>query len=127
MPLYQIDRDLTGLDQNDMEGAALRALACAYWFEGMRWIRSFVNEETNHATCIYEANSAEDVREHAIVANIPCDEVREVKEIGPHLFEARGPEGAAEPSAPLTDLPPLPPSLRTPGRLSQRSVRSAAR
>ena len=112
MPLYQIDRDLGGFDEDEIEGAALRALACAYWFEGMRWIRSFVNEESSAVTCIYEANSADDIHEHAIVANIPCDEIREVTEIGPHMFEGRAADGATEPPVPLTDLPPLPPSLR---------------
>ena len=108
MPLYLIDRDISSFDENDLEGAALRALACTYSFQGMRWVRSFLNEETGASFCIYEAESAEDLREHAVLANLPCDEVREVTEIEPQRFEADAPATEAETSGPLTDSPAVP-------------------
>lgn len=108
MPLYKVERDLDSFDENDLEGAALRALACAYWFQGMRWLRSYLDEEIGLSICIYQANSADDVREHAVAANIPCGEVREVIEIGPEMFEGRGTEGAAGPTAALTAEPSAP-------------------
>jgi hypothetical protein len=44
----------------------------------IRWIRSYVLEEGGGAlgtVCIYEASSAEAIREHASRAGLPADEV----------------------------------------------------
>ena len=108
MPLFKIERPFKATDDDDaLEAAALRALACAYWFQDLRWIRSFVDRDRDHVTCLYEAASEADIREHARIANIPCDDIREVHEIGPELFQGRSAEGAAPPQAPLAP-PPAP-------------------
>jgi hypothetical protein len=46
----------------------------------LRWIRSYVFEESAGfgMVCFYEAVSADDLREHAAAAGLPCDEVVEV-------------------------------------------------
>jgi hypothetical protein len=46
----------------------------------LRWIRSYVLEESAGfgMVCFYEAVSADDLREHAAAAGLPCDEVVEV-------------------------------------------------
>lgn len=105
MPLFIIDRDFGDHDEGALESAALRALACSYWFANFRWIRSFVNEERGIVTCCYEAKNEADIREHARVANIPCGDIRAVTEIGPEMFEGPGAEGGAEPIASLSDVP----------------------
>ena len=46
--------------------------------EDIRWIRSYVLEEgdgTVGTVCIYQASSAEAVRDHASRADLPVDEV----------------------------------------------------
>jgi uncharacterized protein DUF4242 len=46
--------------------------------DDIRWIRSYVLAETDGSlgtVCIYEASSAEKVREHAQRAGLPADEV----------------------------------------------------
>ena len=47
----------------------------------VRWMRSYVLEEAAGdlgMVCLYEAVSADAVREHAEAAGLPCDEVVEV-------------------------------------------------
>ncbi len=49
--------------------------------EDIRWIRSYVLAEGEGGlgtVCIYQASSAEKVREHALRAGLPADEVIEV-------------------------------------------------
>jgi hypothetical protein len=46
--------------------------------DDIRWIRSYVLDEGNGVVgtvCIYEASSAEAIREHASRADLPVDEV----------------------------------------------------
>ncbi len=106
MPLFMIDRDFGDDDESSLELAALRALACSYWFDNLRWIRSFAHEGRSTVTCYYEADSEADIREHARIASIPCDNIRAVTEIGPEMFEGREGEGSAELIDPSTDFLP---------------------
>jgi Nickel responsive protein SCO4226-like len=49
--------------------------------DDIRWIRSYVLAESEDGVgtvCIYQASSAEKVREHAMRADLPADEVIEV-------------------------------------------------
>lgn len=105
MPIFMIERDFVDQDSAAVESAALRALACSYRFDDLRWIRSFADEERHTITCVYEAASEEDIREHARVAMIPCGDVRAVTEIGPEMFEGRETEGAVEPTTSLIQVP----------------------
>ncbi len=86
MPLFMIQRSFPGATDNDLDAAAVRAVACAPFHVGLRWIRSFWDAENEQLTCYYEANAAEDIRRHADRAQIPCDEVMMVEEILPERF-----------------------------------------
>jgi thiamine biosynthesis protein ThiC len=49
--------------------------------DDIRWIRSYVLDEGDGAlgtVCIYQASSAEKIREHASRADLPVDEIIEV-------------------------------------------------
>ena len=49
--------------------------------EDIRWIRSYVVKEEDGAlgtVCIYQASSAEKIREHAARVGMPADEISEV-------------------------------------------------
>jgi hypothetical protein len=86
MPLYAIRRELGTISRDELDASASRAIMCAYDFENMTWVRSFWDPEAGNITCLYEAASAEDIREHARRARIPCDDVREVTEVTPELY-----------------------------------------
>jgi hypothetical protein len=83
MPLFMIRRDVPGITQEDVDAASYRAIACAYYYAGLRWYSSYWDREAGVIHCVYEANSARDLFEHAQVARIPCDDVREVQPFGP--------------------------------------------
>jgi hypothetical protein len=86
MPLFKIRRSLPGAVREDVDAAAYRALACAFNFEGMRWVTSYWDREGEEFHCIYEAQDAAQLAAHARRARIPCDDVCEVIEIGPELY-----------------------------------------
>ena len=83
MPLWLIERDVSGWSEADIEAAAIRAKICVLWYEDMAWIRSFLDEAGGKTFCIYEARSAEDLRIHASNAGLPCDAVTPISEVLP--------------------------------------------
>ena len=83
MSLFMIRRDVPGASRDDVDAAAYRAIACAFNFEGLHWVTSYWDEAAGRLSCIYEAEGAEQLADHARRARIPCDEVRPVLELGP--------------------------------------------
>jgi len=63
----------------DLEQAAARStIEGDNMPEDIRWIRSYVLDETDGAVgtvCIYQASSPEAIREHARCAGLPVDEI----------------------------------------------------
>ena len=53
----------------------------------MRWVRSYLNLEPGHSTCVYEALTANDIERHSAMAKLPCDSVRLVEEVIPDAVE----------------------------------------
>jgi hypothetical protein len=86
MPFYLIRRNVSGATREDVEAGGLRALFCAYDYEGLRWIRSLWDSKKGETICLYEAACEEDIVDHSERSRIPCDEVREVVELGPWLY-----------------------------------------
>jgi hypothetical protein len=80
MPKYIIEREVP--DAAAMSAADLRALAqrsCAVLRDlgpGIQWVQSFVTEDK--ITCVYLAENAELIREHARRGGFPADRVLEV-------------------------------------------------
>ena len=67
----------------DLQAAAARSASVGddEMSDDIRWIRSYVVAENDGGlgtVCIYQASSAEKVREHASRAGLPADEVIEV-------------------------------------------------
>jgi hypothetical protein len=87
MALWLIERDLTGWSEQDRDAGGLQAKLCTYWYPEMTWLRSYFDRDTAHMTCLYQARSEQDIRDHARVAGIPCDRVHRVEEIDPALVE----------------------------------------
>jgi hypothetical protein len=90
MPLFMIRRSFPGATETDLDAAAFRALACAPFYEGLLWVRSFWDRGKEETLCFYEARSVEDIRLHADRAQIPCDEICAVEEVLPSQFEETG-------------------------------------
>lgn len=91
MPTYFIRRDVTGLDDDDVEAAGFRAAVCAYEYTGLRWIRSYWDREAQELHCYYEAESEAQVRDHSERSRIAVSEVREVSDIDPSDFAPPAP------------------------------------
>jgi hypothetical protein len=54
--------------------------------EGVKWIFSFLSADKRKTYCLYEAPSAEAIRQAATRAGLPADVITEVNEISPAMF-----------------------------------------
>ena len=79
MNLYVITRRNGFASAQDLEAAAARSTAVGDQPEsGVRWIRSYVSAEESGELgtfCVYEADSPEAIRAHAVAADLPVDEI----------------------------------------------------
>ena len=101
MPRFAIRRELPGATEAEVDAAALRAIACiAEMNNRVTWVRSYWDQRAESILCVYDAPNEQLIREHADIALIPCDEVREVSEIGPTDYLDR-----IEPNADLASVP----------------------
>lgn len=80
MPRYLIERELPGagsLSDEDIQAISLRSNEVLSGMAGRaQWVQSYVTGDA--ITCVYIADSAESVREHAAAGGFPCTDVREV-------------------------------------------------
>jgi thiamine biosynthesis protein ThiC len=97
MNTYVILRRSGWTSPQELEQAAGRSKAVGdeEMSKDIRWIRSYVLEEDGGAVgtvCIYQATSAEAIREHASRADLPVDEIIQVADT---VVVRPDPEGAA--------------------------------
>jgi thiamine biosynthesis protein ThiC len=97
MNTYVILRRSGWTSPAELEQAAARSKAVGdeEMSKDIRWIRSYVLEEDGGAVgtvCIYQATSAEAIREHASRADLPVDEIIQVADT---VVVRPDPEGAA--------------------------------
>jgi sporulation protein YlmC with PRC-barrel domain len=81
MDLYVILRRNGWRSGEELEAAAQRSTEEGERRGDVRWIRSYVLDETSGGlgtVCIYEAESEEALREHAGDADLPADEIIKV-------------------------------------------------
>jgi Protein of unknown function (DUF4242) len=84
MPLFLIERNFAEKLEFTAEGnAAVRLVNDGV---GAHWLFSFLSADKRKTYCLYEAASAEVVREAARRANIPADVIVEVSQHGPEAF-----------------------------------------
>lgn len=84
MALFLIERRFADELKLDAEGAALiRQINDA---SGVNWLFSFLSADRRKTYCLYEAPSAEAIREAARRAGLPADVVVEVSEVLPDAF-----------------------------------------
>jgi hypothetical protein len=83
MPLFVIERQFPGALQLDAQGvASIHAVNAEL---GVNWLYSFLSADRRKTYCLYEAPSAEAIREAARRANVPADKVVEVTHLRPEL------------------------------------------
>ena len=79
MEMYAILRRSGWRTAGDLGEAAARSTVEGERMEDdIRWIRSYVLSETDGSVgtvCIYEGSSPEAIRRHALIADLPVDEI----------------------------------------------------
>ncbi len=60
---------------------------------GVQWLISFLSADKKKTYCLYEASSAEAIREAAVRNGVPADVIIEVGELSPGRADRRDPEG----------------------------------
>ncbi len=84
MSLFLIERHFAEQLQLDAAGAA--AIKQVNDTSGVNWLFSFLSADRKKTYCLYEAPSAEAIREAARLAGLPADVIVEVSEIRPEAF-----------------------------------------
>jgi hypothetical protein len=86
MPLFLIEWNFAEELEVTADGAAnIRRINDEI---GVQWLFSFLSADKSKTYCLYEAPTAEAIREAARRGNIPADIVIEVSELRPEMFDA---------------------------------------
>ena len=81
MALFVIERNFAEqLDQETTDELGIKAVNDDV---GIRWVYSFLSADKKKTYCLYEAPSAEAIREAAARLGIPADEIVPVEQFGP--------------------------------------------
>jgi uncharacterized protein DUF4242 len=84
MTRFVIERNLPeGLSEGEIDAAVRRAVTVNSGLPDVSWIGSHLTADQRKFFCIYDAPSADRVRQAARLADIPCDTVTEVREMRP--------------------------------------------
>ena len=81
MGLYVIERHFA--EQLDPELLDREGIILVNDEVGVRWIYSFLSADRKKSYCLYEAPSAEAIREAAARAGMPADVIVAVDQVGP--------------------------------------------
>lgn len=84
MPLFVIERQFAESLQLDASGAA--AIKAVNAEVGVNWLVSFLSADRKKTYCLYEAPSADAIREAARLNHLPADLVIEVTRVRPEAF-----------------------------------------
>jgi hypothetical protein len=84
LPLFLIERNFAEQLAVNRDGVAEVTQINAD--VGVQWLFSFLSADKKKTYCLYEAPSAEAIREAARRANIPADVIVEVGEVRPEMF-----------------------------------------
>jgi Protein of unknown function (DUF4242) len=84
MPLFVIERQFA--EQLDLTREDAAAVKLVNDDVGVQWLFSFLSADKKKTYCLYEAPSAEAIREAARRAKIPADVIVEVTELRPEAF-----------------------------------------
>ena len=84
MPRFIIERNFAEQIEFTKEGT--KTVELINDEEGVKWILSFLSADNRKTYCLYEAESADAIRNAAKRAKIPADVIIQVDEITPAIF-----------------------------------------
>jgi len=84
MPLFVIERHFA--EQIEMTRERASEIKLINDDVGVQWLFSFLSADRKKSYCLYEAPSADAIREAARRANVPADVIEEVSEVRPEAF-----------------------------------------
>ena len=84
MPLFVIERHFA--EQIEMTRDRASEIELINADVGVQLLFSFLSADRKKSYCLYEARSAEAIREAALRANVPADVIVEVSEMRPEAF-----------------------------------------
>jgi hypothetical protein len=84
MPLFLIERNFA--EQLEVTRDDVMQVTQINADVGVQWLFSFLSADKKKTYCLYEAPSAEAIREAARRANVPADVIVEVGELRPEMF-----------------------------------------
>jgi hypothetical protein len=84
MPLFLIERNFA--EQLEVTRDHVMQVTRINADVGVQWPLSFLSADKKKTYCLYEAPSAEAIREAARRANVPADVIVEVGELRPEMF-----------------------------------------
>lgn len=84
MAKFLIERNFA--EEVELSKDAASAIARVNDEEGVKWLFSFLSPDKKKTYCLYEAPSADAIREAAKRLNLPADVVIEVSDLRPEMF-----------------------------------------
>ena len=84
MPLFLIERNFA--EQLEVSRDDVLQVTQVNADVGIQWLFSFLSADKKKTYCLYEAPSAEAIREAARRLNVPADVIIEVGELRPEMF-----------------------------------------
>jgi len=84
MPLFLIERQFA--EELEIGAAGVANIQQVNADVGVNWVFSFLSADRKKTYCLYEAPSAEAIRQAARLASLPADVVIEVTQVRPESF-----------------------------------------
>ena len=84
MPLFLIERQFAEELQLDAQG--VEGITAVNADAGVSWLYSFLSADRKKTYCLYEAPSAEAIRQAARMNRIPADRIIEVNQLRPEAI-----------------------------------------
>ncbi|AXW63910.1 hypothetical protein CJO94_19110 (plasmid) [Ralstonia solanacearum] len=84
MPLFLIERQFA--EELEIGAASVANVQRINADVGVNWVFSFLSADRKKTYCLYEAPSAEAIRQAARLAGLPADTVIEVTQLRPESF-----------------------------------------
>jgi len=84
MPLFLVERQFA--EALEVTAADVTQIQRINADAGVNWVFSFLSADRKKTYCLYEAPSAEAIRQAARMAHLPVDAVIEVSQLRPEAF-----------------------------------------
>lgn len=84
MPMFLIERQFA--DVLELDSSVVAGVQRINADVGVNWVYSFLSADRKKTYCLYEAPSAEAIREAARRNGLPADSVIEVSQVRPEAF-----------------------------------------